>query len=98
VTGGGRGTVIGRTAQRHFRALAAQGATPQKNQKTERPSALKHLALPEIVLATAWLLAFAAMAVVIGFALREARAAGIGFLAAVGRLQIRTLRTGARTT
>ena len=41
--------------------------------------------LPEIVLATAWLLAFAAMAVVIGFAVREARAAGIGFLAAVGK-------------
>jgi hypothetical protein len=40
--------------------------------------------LPEIVLATAWLMAFAAMAVVIGSAFREARAAGIGFLTAVG--------------
>jgi hypothetical protein len=41
--------------------------------------------LPEIALATAWLMAFAAMAVVIGSAFREARAAGIGPLAAVGR-------------
>lgn len=41
--------------------------------------------LPEIVLATAWLMAFAAMTLVIGFAFREARTAGIGFLAAVGK-------------
>jgi len=41
--------------------------------------------LPEFVLATAWLIAFAAMAVVIGFAFREARAEGIGFVVAVGK-------------
>ena len=43
------------------------------------------LPFPEIVLAAAWLVALAAMAVVVGSALREARAAGTGFLAAVGR-------------
>lgn len=43
------------------------------------------LPFPEIVLAAAWLIALVAMAVVIGSAFREARAAGIGLLAAVGR-------------
>lgn len=40
---------------------------------------------PEIVLATTWLIALAAMAPVIGSAIREARAAGTGVLAAVGK-------------
>jgi hypothetical protein len=40
---------------------------------------------PEIVLGAAWLVALAAMAVVIGSAFREKRAAGTGFLAAVGK-------------
>lgn len=40
---------------------------------------------PEIVLATTWLIALAAMALVIGSAIREARAAGTGVLAAVGK-------------
>jgi len=43
------------------------------------------VAFPGVILATAWLVAFVAMAVVIGSAFREARAAEIGFLAAVGR-------------
>jgi hypothetical protein len=41
--------------------------------------------LSEFLLATAWLIAFTAMAVIIGSAFREARAEGIGFLAAVGK-------------
>jgi len=43
------------------------------------------VAFPGVILATAWLVAVVAMAVVIGSAFREARAAEIGFLAAVGR-------------
>lgn len=43
------------------------------------------LPFPEIVRAAAWLVALAAMAVVVGSAFREARAAGIGLLAAVGK-------------
>jgi len=40
---------------------------------------------PAVVLLAAWLIAFAAMATVIDYALRESRAAGIGFLASIGR-------------
>jgi hypothetical protein len=43
------------------------------------------LPFPEMVLGTAWLVALAAMAVVIGSAFRTARAAGAGLLAAVGK-------------
>lgn len=43
------------------------------------------LPFPEFVLAAAWLVALAAMAVVIGSAFREARATGVGLFAAVGR-------------
>jgi hypothetical protein len=43
------------------------------------------LPFPEFVLAAAWLVAFAAMAVVIGSAFREARATGVGLFAAVGK-------------
>lgn len=40
---------------------------------------------PELVLEAAWLVALAAMAVVVASAFREARAAGTGLLAAVGK-------------
>jgi hypothetical protein len=43
------------------------------------------VAFPGEILATAWLVALLAMAVVTGNAFREARSARIGFLAAVGR-------------
>jgi hypothetical protein len=43
------------------------------------------VAYPVAVLSAAWLIAFAAMAVVFLFALRESRATGTGIFVAVGR-------------